>query len=114
MENHERFTLLWTAAQPVVGSYIASLVPNFQEAEDLLQEVALVLLRKFPEYGPQRPFLPWAIGVAKFQVLASRRRHARNFVVAEADLLDSLASTYAEAAPELDRRASALRECLGA
>ena len=104
MEAHERFTLLWTAAQPVVGSYIGSLVPDFQEAEDLLQEVALVLLRKFP--------VAWALGVARFEVLHARRRHARSFVAAQSNLLENVTAACTELAPELDRRASALRECL--
>ena len=86
MDAHERFTLLWTAAQPIVGSYIGSLVPDFQEAEDLLQEVALVLLRKFPEYDDRRPFVAWALGVARFEVLHARRSHARSFVAAQSDL----------------------------
>jgi RNA polymerase sigma-70 factor (ECF subfamily) len=114
MEHHERFTLHWTAAQPVVGSYIASLVPDFQEAEDLLQEVALVLLRKFSQYNPERPFVAWALGVAKFEILASRRRHARSFLTTDNDLLDNLTLTYTELAPELDQRSSALRDCLHA
>ena len=111
MDAHERFTLLWTAAQPIVGSYIGSLVPDFQEAEDLLQEVALVLLRKFPEYDDQRPFVAWALGVARFEILHARRRHARSFVTAQSDVLENVTATYTELAPELDRRASALREC---
>jgi RNA polymerase sigma-70 factor (ECF subfamily) len=112
MEDHERFTLNWTAAQSVVGSYIASLVPDFQEAEDLLQEVALVLLRKFAQYDTARPFIAWALGIAKFEILASRRRHARSFLTADGDLLDNLTLTYTELAPELDQRSSALRDCL--
>jgi RNA polymerase sigma-70 factor, ECF subfamily len=112
MDQHERFTLHWTAAQSVVGSYIGSLVPDFQEAEDLLQEVALVLLRKFAEYDERRPFVAWALGVAKYEILSSRRRHARSFLTAQSDVLENLMTTYIDLAPELDRRASALRECL--
>src|SRR6266498_2764687 len=112
MDAHERFTLLWTAAQPIVGSYIGSLVPDFQEGEDLLQEVAVVLLRKFPEYDGRRPFVAWALGVARFEILHARRRHARSFVAAQSDLLENVTAACTELAPELDRRASALRECL--
>ena len=112
MDSQEQFTRLWTEAQPKLASYLNALVPDFQEAEDLLQDVAVVLLRKFPDYDPQRPFIGWAIGIAKREVLMARRRHARNFLCYQAELLERITEAYEELAPELDDRSRALRECL--
>jgi len=112
LETHEHFTRLWTEAQPIVAAYLSALVPDFQEAEDLLQDVAVILLRKFPEYTPDRPFIRWAIGIAKYEVLNARRRHARSRLTYQPDLLDRISEAYEELAPELERRAAALRECL--
>src|SRR2546426_12709371 len=114
MNNHEQFTRRWTEAQPIVAGYINAVVPDFQEAEDLLQEVAVILLRKFPEYDAQRPFVAWAIGISKCQVLMARRRHARNFLCYQADLLERISEAYEELAPEFEDRSRALRECLKA
>ena len=112
MDNHEQFTRRWTEAQPIVAGYINAVVPDFQEAEDLLQEVAVILLRKFPEYDAQRPFVAWAIGVAKREVLMARRLHARNFLSYHTDLLERISEAYEELAPEFEERSRALRECL--
>ena len=112
MERHEEFTRLWTEAQPVVAAYIRALVRDFQEAEDLLQEVAVILLRKFPEYDAERAFVAWGIGIAKREVLMARRRHARDFLCCETDLLERISDTYAELAPELEARFRALSDCL--
>ena len=112
MDNHEQFTRRWTEAQPIVAGYINAVVPDFQEAEDLLQEVAVILLRKFPEYDAQRPFVAWAIGVAKHEVLMARRHHARSFLSYQADLLERIGEAYEELAPEFEDRSRALRECL--
>jgi RNA polymerase sigma-70 factor (ECF subfamily) len=112
-ETHERFTRLWTESQPIVAAYLHSLLSDFQEAEDLLQEVAVILLRKFPEYRPDRPFIRWAMGVAKYAVLEARRRHARSRISYTPELLDHISDAYEELAPELERRAAALRECIG-
>ena len=112
MENQEQFTRLWTAAQPKLAAYISALVPDFQEAEDLLQNVAVVLLRKFPDYDAQRPFIGWAIGIAKCEVLMTRRRHARSFLCYQTDLLERISEAYEELSPELDERSRALGECL--
>ena len=111
-DNHEQFTRLWTEAQSIVAGYLCAVVPDFQEAEDLLQEVAVILLRKFPEYNPQKPFVGWAIGVAKREVLMARRRHARSRIIYQADLMDRLAEVCEELTPELEERSRALRECV--
>lgn len=113
MEYQEQFTRFWTEAQPKLAGYVSALVPDFQEAEDLLQEVAVVLLRKFPEYDAQRPFIAWAIGIAKREVLMARRRHARDFLCYQPDLMDRISDVCEELAPELDERSRALKECLG-
>jgi RNA polymerase sigma-70 factor (ECF subfamily) len=112
METHEQFTRRWTEAQPIIAAYLHSLVVDFQEAEDLLQEVAVILLRKFPEYTPDRPFIRWAMGIAKYEVLTTRRRHARSRISYTPELLDRISEAYEELAPELERRAAALRQCI--
>jgi RNA polymerase sigma-70 factor (ECF subfamily) len=114
MNNHEKFTRRWTEAQPIVAGYLSAVVPDFQEAEDLLQEVAVILLRKFPEYDAKRPFVGWAIGIAKLEVLMARRSHARNRLLYQGDLLERLGDACEELAPELEERSHALRECVRA
>ncbi len=53
MDSHEHFTRLWTAAQPKVAGSLNARVSDFQEeVEDLLQEVAVVLLRTMQECVP--------------------------------------------------------------
>src|ERR1700733_4541522 len=112
MNSQEQFLRLWTEAQPILAGYLCAVVPDFHEAEDLLQEVAVILLRKFPEYDPQRPFIGWAIGIAKREVLMARRSHARNRLIYQADLLERLGAACEELAPELEDRSRALRECV--
>lgn len=112
--DQERFTSSWTQAQPAVARYIASLVPGFQEAEDVLQNVAVVLLRKFAVYDPQQPFIAWALGIARYEILNHRRGFARNRQVFTPDLAEQAAEVLQELVPELDERHRALRECLAA
>jgi hypothetical protein len=44
--------VLWTKAQPFVAAHIGFLVPDFHRAEDVLQQVAVILVRKFDQYDP--------------------------------------------------------------
>ena len=112
MMDYEKFTRCWTNAQPIVASYIGSMVPDFQQAEDLLQDVAVVLMKKFSEYDPDRPFMAWAMGVARLEILSKRRSHARSALSFQSEILDNLTSSYVEMAPELETRSMALRNCL--
>jgi RNA polymerase sigma-70 factor, ECF subfamily len=50
------FMRLWTTAQPAVAGYIRSLIHG-TDADDVLQETALALFRRFADYDPARPFV---------------------------------------------------------
>ena len=47
--------------------YVHSLVHDWNHADDLYQQTALVLWMKFDEFDPQRSFFSWACGVARFE-----------------------------------------------
>lgn len=111
-EDQETFTRLWTEAQPTVSHYLLSLVRDATMAKDLLQSTALVLLRKFSDYDRDQPFLPWALGVAKFEVLGHRRDAARNRIVFDSELLDRYTERWADLAPEQSDESDALQSCL--
>jgi RNA polymerase sigma-70 factor (ECF subfamily) len=111
-DAQECFMRLWTAAQPAVAGYIRSLIHG-TDADDVLQETALALFRRFDDYDPDRSFVAWALGVAKFQVLGHRRDAARSFVTFDNELLESFTAEWTESNPSSDYRAGALEDCLG-
>ncbi|HYE05912.1 MAG TPA: sigma-70 family RNA polymerase sigma factor [Planctomycetota bacterium] len=111
-ELSERFARLWTRFQPEIAQFIAAVVPDPHQADDVLQEVAVAILRKFSDYDDTRPFVAWAIGIARFEVAMSRRRHARDRLVLTPEALDAVADACVELAPEVDGRSRALRTCL--
>lgn len=94
-----KFTALWTEVQPSVSHYILSVVREPAAAKDLVQSTALVLLKKIPDYQEDRPFLSWALGIAKFEILGHRRDEARSLVRFDSALLDRYTETWAEACP---------------
>ncbi len=112
MIDHDLFTRLWTHAQPVVAGYIRATLQNRHDAEDILQDVAVVLLHKFSSYDPQREFVAWALSIAKLELLSSRRAQARSLLLLDQRVLDAVTQSYAELAPELGARADALERCL--
>jgi len=54
-------TVEWTWAQPSVSRLSHGVVHDRARAEDLLQEVALVIVERFETCQPKRPFIGWAL-----------------------------------------------------
>ena len=62
------------------------------EAEDLAQEVFVVLHRHWPTFDTSRPIRPYLFGIAVRIVAAHRRRYSRETLFAEVDTQDCGAS----------------------
>lgn len=103
---------LWTAAQPAVSGYVWALVRDRSVADEVLQETSLVLFRRFGEYDVQRPFVAWALGIAKFQVLSLNRDAARSRVAFDTELLVRFTDNWAELAPGVSDRSLYLQDCI--
>ena len=110
--EQERFMRLWTDAQPAVANYLHAMVRDPVVAKDLVQETALILFRRFADYDGQRPFLAWALGVAKMQVLALHRDGARSFVTFDTELFEKFTEVWADIAPTASEQSAALEACL--
>ena len=104
---------LWHKHQPAISAYLFAAVPNFHDAEDLLQQVAIAVARDFDQYDPATPFMKWAIVIARNRVLNHRRTHAMSRVVFSQETLDVLADAAAEQTPATGAFKSALDYCLG-
>jgi RNA polymerase sigma-70 factor (ECF subfamily) len=111
-EQQEQFTQLWTQAQPTVACFVHTSVRDRGQAEDLLQEIAMTLLRKFTIYDLSKPFLPWAMGVAKFAILGSRRDYARSRLIFDETLLERISQTLLEIVPTQREEEVFLDDCL--
>jgi RNA polymerase sigma-70 factor (ECF subfamily) len=111
-EQTEQFAMLWVGAQSTIMAFIRSLIPDFQQAEDVLQRVAVTLVRKFDQYDASRPFAAWAIGVAKYEVLYFRREWATDRHVFDDELVDKIALSYQRFADDADPVREALERCV--
>lgn len=86
----ERFVLLFT---PLLARWANRLGVPATDAEDLLQEVFLLLLRKLPEfrYDAQKSFRAWLWTVFHRETLAWRKRQNRALSLSQ-DQIEALAS----------------------
>lgn len=77
MANREEFLEAFLKNEANLRALIATLVRNRQDSEDVFQEVALTLWKKYDEFDPLRPFGAWAKGVAAKIVLQYRTKSGK-------------------------------------
>lgn len=93
--NHhssELFSRLLIQNQRRLYGFIFTLVQDHTVTEDLLQEAATLLWRKFDSFQPGTDFGAWAMKVSRFKVLEWRRAQQRLALPIEEELLLELAS----------------------
>ena len=108
----ERFVGLLTAHQNRLFGYIHSLLGDHNRAADVLQETNLVLWRKAGEFVAERPFLPWAFAIARFQVMAHLRDRGRDRCVLAPALVELVAEEAESQADRFEDTRRALRHCI--
>ncbi|PHQ31558.1 sigma-70 family RNA polymerase sigma factor [Rhodopirellula bahusiensis] len=108
----EHFVQLVTEHQPRIGAYIQSLMGDANRAADVLQETNLVLWRRKSDYQVGKPFLPWAFGIARLQVLSNLRDKRRAPSLLDADVAELVSTEVETEAERLNEIQSALSECL--
>jgi RNA polymerase sigma-70 factor (ECF subfamily) len=110
--RHQQFLRLFMASEPAVRAFVRSLVPTLADANDVMQEVAIVLWEKFTEYETSEDFRRWAFGVAKFKVLSWQRDRMRDRHVFGLEMTDLLASDAEHHSARLESQREALQNCL--
>jgi RNA polymerase sigma-70 factor (ECF subfamily) len=112
IERRQRLVSLWTRHQRQVYGYILAMVPSRPDADDILQEVGLVVCTKFDEFEEGTDFVAWACQIAWWQVRAARQKFARSKVVFDDEVLEAVAPQFASMARDVDARHEALGRCL--
>lgn len=111
IEQHQRFLRALTAHEPAVRAFIRRLVPSRSDADDVMQEVALVLWEKFSEFRPEADFRAWAYGIARFKVLAWLRDKGRDRLVLSEEVVEMMAEETTQDDSRLHQQRQALELC---
>jgi RNA polymerase sigma-70 factor (ECF subfamily) len=106
------FEALFTQCEADVQAFIFTLLPHWANAEDVLQRTRIVLWQKFSQFQPGSNFKAWALQVARFEVANFRRRQRSDRHQFGDALIDSLAEVRSSLAEELERRRTALEQCV--
>jgi RNA polymerase sigma-70 factor (ECF subfamily) len=111
-DDYEEFLGLFARSQSRVQAYIRSLVPDAADSDDVFQATSLVLWRSFETFDKDKEFLPWALGVARHQVLMFWRTKRRDRHVFSEALIATLADDALGHAATTTDRQRALDACV--
>jgi RNA polymerase sigma-70 factor (ECF subfamily) len=111
-ESVDAFVRLLGQNQRRVFLYVMSMVPNWNDAEEIIQETNLVLWREFARFQPGTNFTAWACKVALHQVLAWRKRVKRSRLEFTPEFLEAVAEEATAAADVLEERSQGLARCI--
>ena len=115
-ESHDsgaEFADLLREAHRELFGFIFALLQNRADAEDVYQQTALVLWKKFASFERGTNFVAWAIRVAQFEIKDYVKARRRRKVFFNDEILDAIAARYQAESNELrERRLEALAKCM--
>ena len=118
-ENQERndryrtFLVLLAEHEHRLVPYVHSLIPLWQDAEDVLQNTRLRLWEQFETFDPDSDFAAWAITVATYMVRTYRTLSQRQRVCFSDRLLEKITQNIPSTNPSIrDDRLSVLVTCV--
>jgi len=109
---HQQFLSLFLRSEREIYRYVAVLVPNLADVEDIVQQTAVDLWEKFDAYDPNQPFTPWACRFALNTARQWVERRQRWQILLTNGLAEELALRREALRPELEARLTHLEVCL--
>lgn len=110
--SSEQFIQLLTVHQPHLQGYILASLGNRTDCDDVLQKTNLVLWKKSAEFRSGAQFLPWALAIARFEVLAFCRDRQRDRLVFHDDVAELMSEEALPEMNEVSERQKALQACI--
>lgn len=111
-EQQREFVRHLTMCERSLYGYIFSLVPNWNDADEILQETNIRLWEQFEQFEPGTNFGGWAMTVAHYQVLTWCKRKKRSKLLFDVAMIEKLSKDQELQQGQYEDRHTALRECM--
>jgi len=112
-QNIKQMTVDWTRVEPSIGRFVRSFIRDSAEAEDILQEVALVIVDRYSSYDSTQPFLGWALGIARRVVWTHLRKRYRDRDLMLDDAITHVSGAFETLDSQVQDMKDALAHCMG-
>ena len=113
MDTYKHYSITaWLEVQTTVSAYVRSVIPNYHDSEDVIQNIALVFVDKFEHLGTSRDLIAWSLKVARYEVANYFRAQNREKKLFDEKAMQRIEYAYQSIHPEADEVKAALHECM--
>ena len=103
---------LFTSHETRMRAFAMSLIPNWADAEEVLQQANMVMWKKFDEFESGSNFFGWGSRILYLEAMDFRKRQARAKVRFSDDFCRAVAKEAVEISDDLADRQGALGKCI--
>ena len=109
---NDEFAKLYAAEQSRLFAFIYSLVGSHDLASDVLQNTNVVIWQKRDQFTPGTDFIAWALRIARYEVMAMRKKRSRDLLVFSDEFVSLIADKSVKFNEQFDERQAALEQCM--
>ena len=106
------FLSLFLRSEREIFRYVAALVPNLSDVDDIVQQTAISLWERFDAYDSSQPFTPWACRFALNKTRQWIDRRQRWKALLDGGLAAELEQRRKELQPTWEKQLRCLEGCL--
>jgi RNA polymerase sigma-70 factor (ECF subfamily) len=95
-----------------IRGYILCMVNHWADADDILQEAVIVMMKKFQGFDSAERLLKWALRIARFEVLNHVQKRGNHLPLFSPAVLQAVEEKAAREIQAQDSRREALQACI--
>jgi RNA polymerase sigma-70 factor (ECF subfamily) len=111
MSGKDGYLALFVKHNHHLFNFVLTLVPNYSDAEDILQESAQTMWKKFDTFEEGTNFLAWACQIIRFKVSNYYRTVKQDYKLDDG-IIEKLSIVYHEREKHAIERKAALTGCM--
>jgi RNA polymerase sigma-70 factor (ECF subfamily) len=113
-DRMREFLRLFTSHEIRLRAFAMSMIANYADAEDVLQEANLVMWKRFDQFTPGTTFMSWAGRVVYLVALQHRRTRKRDRLQFGEKFFSAMANVAVrdDVAAQLSEQEHALSDCI--
>lgn len=111
-QRNLRFVRLFAQHEHQVYAYIVSVLANWADADEVMQETSVALWEMFDDFQEGTSFCSWACKIAYFRILRFREKRRRDRHEFNNDFVEAVAATAHEEADRFEDSRRALGGCV--
>ncbi|MCE9555665.1 MAG: sigma-70 family RNA polymerase sigma factor [Planctomycetes bacterium] len=113
MADQADFLRLFMAHQGEIRTFVRALVSDPNDVDDVCQDIATILWKKFDQYDPSRRFGAWARGVAVHEIDYFRRKSRRRPIPFSIETIEAIRGEFDRREPQpTSRLMQFVEDCL--